>query len=395
MPNEQGEVLLRVEHLCQYFKNVKAVDDVSFDIKRGEVFGLVGESGCGKTTTGRSIIKLYDITSGNIYFKGKRIAAGVKSYKDAIADAQKEMKKASPERKAELKALIAQQRAEIKLAKIDHFKCDKLHANDLAQEVDEKYKPLLDAARGEELARLKKQYVQERAVAKKQRYITQIQMIFQDPVASLDPRMTVLETIAEGLTIRGEKDKKVIEEKVYKVLERVGLVREHAGRYPHEFSGGQKQRIGVARAVIMNPELIIADEPVSALDVSIQAQVINLLNDLRHELGLTILFIAHDLSVVKYFSDRIGVMYYGKLVELASSDELFAHPLHPYTQSLLSAIPLPDPMYEKKRQRIKYDPLAAHDYSTDKPSMREVAPGHFVQCNDAEFEAYQKQLNQA
>ncbi len=395
MPNEQGEVLLRVEHLCQYFKNVKAVDDVSFDIKRGEVFGLVGESGCGKTTTGRSIIKLYDITSGNIYFKGKRIAAGVKSYKDAIADARKEMKKASPERKAELKALIAQQRAEIKLAKIDHFKCDKLHANDLAQEVDEKYKPLLDAARGEELARLKKQYVQERAVAKKQRYITQIQMIFQDPVASLDPRMTVLETIAEGLTIRGEKDKKVIEEKVYKVLERVGLVREHAGRYPHEFSGGQKQRIGVARAVIMNPELIIADEPVSALDVSIQAQVINLLNDLRHELGLTILFIAHDLSVVKYFSDRIGVMYYGKLVELASSDELFAHPLHPYTQSLLSAIPLPDPMYEKKRQRIKYDPLAAHDYSTDKPSMREVAPGHFVQCNDAEFEAYQKQLNQA
>ena len=395
MPNEQGEVLLRVEHLCQYFKNVKAVDDVSFDIKRGEVFGLVGESGCGKTTTGRSIIKLYDITSGTIYFKGKRIAAGVKSYKDAIADARKEMKKASPERKAELKALIAQQRAEIKLAKIDHFKCDKLHANDLAQEVDEKYKPLLDAARGEELARLKKQYVQERAVAKKQRYITQIQMIFQDPVASLDPRMTVLETIAEGLTIRGEKDKKVIEEKVYKVLERVGLVREHAGRYPHEFSGGQKQRIGVARAVIMNPELIIADEPVSALDVSIQAQVINLLNDLRHELGLTILFIAHDLSVVKYFSDRIGVMYYGKLVELASSDELFAHPLHPYTQSLLSAIPLPDPMYEKKRQRIKYDPLAAHDYSTDKPSMREVAPGHFVQCNDAEFEAYQKQLNQA
>ena len=395
MPNEQGEVLLRVEHLCQYFKNVKAVDDVSFDIKRGEVFGLVGESGCGKTTTGRSIIKLYDITSGNIYFKGKRIAAGVKSYKDAIADARKEMKKASPERKAELKALIAQQRAEIKLAKIDHFKCDKLHGNDLAQEVDEKYKPLLDAARGEELARLKKQYVQERAVAKKQRYITQIQMIFQDPVASLDPRMTVLETIAEGLTIRGEKDKKVIEEKVYKVLERVGLVREHAGRYPHEFSGGQKQRIGVARAVIMNPELIIADEPVSALDVSIQAQVINLLNDLRHELGLTILFIAHDLSVVKYFSDRIGVMYYGKLVELASSDELFAHPLHPYTQSLLSAIPLPDPMYEKKRQRIKYDPLAAHDYSTDKPSMREVAPGHFVQCNDAEFEAYQKQLNQA
>ena len=343
------ETLLRVEHLGQYFKSLKAVDDVTFDIKKGEVFGLVGESGCGKTTTGRSIIKLYDITSGNIYFKGKRIAAGTKSYKDAIANARMEMKKVSPERKAELKAFIAQQRQEIKAAKQDHEKCDK-------------------------------------------RFVTQIQMIFQDPVASLDPRKTVLETIAEGLVIRGEKDKKAIEEKVFRVLEMVGLVREHAGRYPHEFSGGQKQRIGVARAVIMNPELIIADEPVSALDVSIQAQVINLLNDLRHQLGLTILFIAHDLSVVKYFSDRIGVMYFGKLVELASSDELFAHPLHPYTRSLLSAIPQPDPVYEKTRERIKYEPLAAHDYSVDKPSMREVAPGHFVQCNDAEFARYQKEL---
>ena len=149
---------------------------------------------------------------------------------------------------------------------------------------------------------------------------------------------------------------------------------------------------GIARAVIMQPDMIIADEPVSALDVSIQAQVINLLNDLRHELGLTILFIAHDLSVVKYFSDRIGVMYYGKMVELATSDELFAHPLHPYTKALLSAIPLPDPAYEKNRKRITYNPLAAHDYSVDKPSMREVAPGHFVQCNDKEFAEYQREL---
>ena len=179
---------------------------------------------------------------------------------------------------------------------------------------------------------------------------------------------------------------------VFKGLEMVGLVREHAGRYPHEFSGGQRQRIGVARAVVMNPEMIIADEPVSALDVSIQAQVINLLNDLRRQLGLTILFIAHDLSVVKYFSDRIGVMYYGKMVELATSDELFAHPLHPYTRSLLSAIPLPDPVYEKQRKRIRYDPLVEHDYSVDKPTMREIQPGHFVQCNDAEFERYREQL---
>ena len=217
-------------------------------------------------------------------------------------------------------------------------------------------------------------------------------MIFQDPIASLDPRMTVYETIAEGLKIRGERDKKIIDEKVFKVLELVGLVREHAGRYPHEFSGGQRQRIGVARAVVMNPEMIIADEPVSALDVSIQAQVINLLNDLRHELGLTILFIAHDLSVVKYFSDRIGVMYYGKMVELATSDELFAHPLHPYTRSLLSAIPLPDPVYEKQRKRIRYDPLAEHDYSVDKPTMREIVPGHFVQCNEAEYQKYRAEM---
>ena len=217
-------------------------------------------------------------------------------------------------------------------------------------------------------------------------------MIFQDPIASLDPRMTMREIIAEGLKIQGEKDDKLIDEKVYEMLELVGLVREHASRYPHEFSGGQRQRIGVARSIIMQPDLIIADEPVSALDVSVQAQVINLLNDLRERLGLTILFIAHDLSVVKYFSDRIGVMYYGKMVELATSDELFAHPLHPYTRSLLSAIPLPDPVYEKNRKRIKYDPLAAHDYSQEQPTMREITPGHFVQCNTAEFEAFKAEL---
>ena len=347
------EVLLRVEHLCQYFRLGKfavnkAVDDVSFDIKQGEVFGLVGESGCGKTTTGRSIIKLYDITGGNVWFKGQRISAGTRTYKDAIAAARKEKKTCTDEaRKAELDKVIADNKALIDEAK-------KVNKN-----VDRKL-------------------------------VNQIQMIFQDPIASLDPRMTVRDIIAEGLIIRGIKDKQYIDNKVYEMLETVGLVREHASRYPHEFSGGQRQRIGVARAVIMEPSLIIADEPISALDVSIRAQIMNLMNDLREKMGLTIMFIAHDLSVVKYFSDRIGVMYFGHLVELADSEELFRHPLHPYTRSLLSAIPQPDPEYERNRKRIVYNPVADHDYRNGAPTFREVCEGHFVLCDDAEFGKYRK-----
>ena len=178
------------------------------------------------------------------------------------------------------------------------------------------------------------------------------------------------------------------------MLETVGLVQEHASRYPHEFSGGQRQRIGIARAIVMNPELIIADEPISALDVSIQAQVINLLNDLSEKMGLTIMFIAHDLAVVKYFSHRIGVMYFGKLVELASSDELFAHPFHPYTRALLSAIPLPDPKTEKNRKRTVYNPMLDHDYSKEGPTWREIYPGHFVRCNTEEAERYLKEYQE-
>ncbi len=401
MAEKNQNVLLRIENLCQYFGKTKAVDDVSFDVKKGEVFGLVGESGCGKTTTGRSIIKIYDITSGSIYFKGQRICAGTKSYRDGIKELQSEIRELqksgnadAAEKVAECKEKILSLKSEIKKAKADHEKSDKVYAEQLSADVTKKYESLLANAKGDTAkeSELQKKFKDELRIAKKTRLITQIQMIFQDPIASLDPRMTVREIIAEGLIINGIKDKEYINEKVYEILETVGLVREHADRYPHEFSGGQRQRIGIARAVIMNPELLIADEPISALDVSIQAQVINLLNDLREKLGLTILFIAHDLSVVKYFSDRIGVMYYGHMVELASSDELFAHPLHPYTKSLLSAIPLPDPHSEKNRQRIVYNELAEHDYSVDKPSLRELVPGHFVRCNDAEAAKYLKEL---
>ena len=414
-----NEVLLKVDHLCQYFrlgrKDLKAVDDVSFEIKKGEAFGLVGESGCGKTTTGRSIIKLYNITSGNVYFKVQRVSAGTRAYKDAIKQAKAEAKSKiqalnaeksadearQEEIKAEIEAINAQtaatineNRALIRNARVDHRAVDKQYAKSLVKALKDEYEEKFKASENDPatLKALKKEFKSRCRVAKKSKLITQIQMIFQDPIASLDPRMTVRDIIAEGLIINGITDKDYINQKVYEILEMVGLVREHADRYPHEFSGGQRQRIGIARAVIMQPEMIIADEPISALDVSIQAQVINLLNDLRERLGLTIMFIAHDLSVVKYFSDRIGVMYFGKMVELADSEELFKNPLHPYTKSLLSAIPLPDPVYEKQRVRVGYNPLAEHDYSVDHPTFREITPGHFVYCNDAEEAKYKEMV---
>ena len=357
---ENKEVLLQVRDLQQYFKmgrrELKAVDKVNFDVYKGEVFGLVGESGCGKTTTGRSIIRLYDITGGSVYYKGERICAGTRLYKEAIKAAKAKLK-AGKITEEECAKIVQENKIEIKKAIEDHKKYSrhKNNENNLTNE---------------------------------------IQMIFQDPIASLDPRMTVREIISEGLIIRGIKDKEFIDKEVYRILDVVGLVPEHASRYPHEFSGGQRQRIGIARAVVMNPELIIADEPISALDVSIQAQVINLLHELSEKMGLTILFIAHDLAVVKYFSDRIAVMYYGKIVELATSDELFKHSFHPYTKALLSAIPVPDPRVEKNRQRIVYNPVLDHDYSQEGPSMREVYPGHFVYCNTEEFERFKKEYEE-
>ena len=299
----ENEYILEVKNLCQHFSSghgknkmvVKAVDDVSFAVRRAETFGLVGESGCGKTTTGRTIIRLYDPTGGEVLFDGRDISG--KMTKDLRS------------------------------------------------------------------------------------YLTSnISMIFQDPIESLNPKMTIEEIVGEGLKVRGQKDRDEIHRQVVEMLEKVGLVEEHATRYPHEFSGGQRQRIGIARAIITKPKLVIADEPVSALDVSVQAQVINLLNDLKDEMGLSILFIAHNLSVVKYFSDRIGVMYYGHLVEVANGDDLYKNPLHPYTKALLSAIPEPNPITERTRKRVDYDPERDHDYSVEKPSMVEVEPEHFVAC---------------
>ncbi|HBD74149.1 MAG TPA: oligopeptide ABC transporter ATP-binding protein [Acholeplasmataceae bacterium] len=256
---------------------------------------------------------------------------------------------------------------------------------------------LKEAKKELELSKLRQkqdiQNLKHQLINKNKLLMRKMQMIFQDPIASLNPRMTVKEIIAEGLRINGYKNEEIIDQRVIESLETVGLVAEHASRYPHEFSGGQRQRIGIARSLVVEPSFIIADEPISALDVSIRAHIINLLNELRENKGITILFIAHDLSVVKYFSDRLAVMYFGKIVEIGDKEKIFNHPMHPYTLSLLDSIPLPDPLYEKRRQASKrYNPQEAHDYSKELPTLREIEPDHFVLCNTNEFEKYKKLL---
>lgn len=316
-----NEKLLKIKNLKKYFtmsKNevVKAVDNVTFDIYKGETLGLVGESGCGKSTIGRTIIRLYNATDGEVLFDGKPV-----------------------------------------------------HQKKSSQQLET--------------------------------FNQKMQMIFQDPYASLNPRMNVKDIIAEGMEIHNLfKTKKERNERVLELLDTVGLNKEHVNRYPHEFSGGQRQRIGIARALAVDPEFIIADEPISALDVSIQAQVVNLLQDLQSERGLTYLFIAHDLSMVKHISDRIGVMYLGSMVELATSDELYKEPLHPYTQALLSAVPSPNPRIEQTRERIILEgelpspssppsgcrfrtrcPFAMDICAQQVPEWRQVKPNHWSACH--------------
>ena len=312
-----GQPLLQVKDLKKYFRvgrgtMLKAVDGISLEINKGETFGLVGESGCGKSTVGRTLVRLYEPSGGQVMYGGKDI----------------------------------------------------------------------HRAKGEEATSLNRR----------------MQMVFQDPQASLNPRMVVGDIVAEGLDIHGLADStKERNDRVRELLETVGLNQEHANRYPHEFSGGQRQRIGIARALAVDPDFIVADEPVSALDVSIQAQVINLMKKLQRERDLTYLFISHDLSVVKYISDRVGVMYLGVMVEMAPSDELYANPVHPYTQALLSAVPVPDPDVENERERIVLEgdvpspvippsgcrfrtrcPYATEACAHDEPVWREVSPEHWV-----------------
>ncbi len=307
---DNREILLSVKNMDVCFgkrnNRFKAVDNVSFDIYKGETFGLVGESGSGKTTIGRAIIRINPTTAGDVIFKGEKINGKISKTLD--------------------------------------------------------------------------------------RQVTrQIQMIFQDPMASLNERAKVDYIVSEGLYSGARISEEERKRKVEKALMEVGLLPEFASRFPHEFSGGQRQRIGVARALIMQPEFIIADEPISALDVSIRAQVLNLLSQLQKERGLTYLFISHDLSVMRFICDRIAVIHKGVLVELAETEKLFAHPLHPYTRALLSAIPLPDPVREKKKVLEVYDP-SQHDYSTDKPQWVEVEPDHMVWGNEKELAKYREML---
>ena len=382
--NIKKETVLEVNHLCMYFpinvgflktKQLKAVDDVSFTVKRGETIGLVGESGCGKTTLGRTILQLYKPTAGRIIFNGQRVNPGTKM---DILELEGKIN--------EMKALIAELEGKVKEGDPEAIEQTKL-ANDRIERLQRNI---------DKIKASKKYY---RGLVKEFR--KHAQMVFQDPYSSLDPRMTVEDIIAEPLDAHKIcKTKEERHQRVEELMKMVGLSSEHATRYAHEFSGGQRQRIGIARALALNPEFIVCDEPVSALDVSIQAQVINTFKELQEKLKLTYIFVAHNLLVVRHISNRIAVMYLGHIVEFADSDELFENPLHPYTNSLLSAIPVPDPKIAKSNKRIIMQgdipsplnapsgcpfrtrcPKATEKCALERPKLIEVKPGHQVACH--------------
>ena len=383
------DIVLEVKHLSMYFpvqvglfktKMLKAVDDVSFSVKRGETVGLVGESGCGKTTLGRTILQLYRPTGGQIVFNGQRINPGTKKDVEEVTAKKQEVLDFLKE--IEPKYLENQQKG-IK-----------------DEELENQYN--LAKSRIERLDKALAKITAPRKYYKKltKEFRKHAQMVFQDPYSSLDPRMTVEDIIAEPLDAhKAYKTKEERHKRVEELMTEVGLSSEHATRYAHEFSGGQRQRIGIARALALNPEFIVCDEPVSALDVSIQAQVINTFKELQEQLQLTYLFVAHNLLVVRHISDRIAVMYLGHIVEFADSEELFDNPLHPYTLSLLSAIPVPDPKVAKSSKRIIMQgdipsplnapsgcpfrtrcPRACERCAESRPPLVEIAPGHQVAC---------------
>ena len=382
--NIKKETVLEVNHLCMYFpinvgflktKQLKAVDDVSFTVKRGETVGLVGESGCGKTTLGRTILQLYKPTAGRIIFNGQRVNPGTKMDIMELQGKIDEMKNLIAELDEKVKSGDSEA---IEQTKLDNDRIERLQRN-------------IDKIKAS-----KKYY---RGLVKEFR--KHAQMVFQDPYSSLDPRMTVEDIIAEPLDAHKVcKTKEERHQRVEELMKMVGLSSEHATRYAHEFSGGQRQRIGIARALALNPEFIVCDEPVSALDVSIQAQVINTFKELQEKLKLTYIFVAHNLLVLRHISNRIAVMYLGHIVEFADSDELFENPLHPYTNSLLSAIPVPDPKIAKNNKRIIMQgdipsplnapsgcpfrtrcPKATEKCALERPRLVEVKPGHQVACH--------------
>ena len=393
--------ILRIKNVDIVFgrgrKEFKAVSDASFDIFKGETVSLVGESGSGKTTIGRAVVRINPVRKGYITFNNRLINGNIppEEAQQYVAELEEELKVAEndnePNNKiAEINAKVAELNSQLPATPVEKQPALKKEIKDLekkakkvAQRQAERIVEIKNAIKTINSGKITGAQIRD--------IVRKIQMIFQDPAASLNERATIEYIVSEGLynfhLYDSEKERI---EKVENIIKEVGLLPEHLTRYPHEFSGGQRQRVGLARSIVMEPEFIVADEPISALDVSIRAQVLNLLKKFQKERGLTYLFIAHDLSIVRFISDRIVVIHHGHIVEIAETEELFEHPLHPYTKSLMSAIPIPDPILEKQKELFVYEPDKIHDYSVNKPSLVDIGHGHFVFGNEQEIEEYKK-----